>query len=346
MDITETRSTSEPVSADYIEARDFNKRGLFIGGCQKSGTTLLMSLLDSHPRLVVFPEETTYLQRQYRFRRMKGYRAKLEFLLEGTAVKLLSTPLYGGFDHPRFASLARELVNRPWMNDSLLFSETVRAYGIIMGADWRNCARWVEKTPRSETYPNELDQLFPEARLIQMVRDPRAVIASRKKWNIKQKGHYTEAHQLAREWNRCARQIPRLRSNPGRFLVVHYEDLVRDPMQTLREVCRFGGFEFNESMLQPTRAGDGWQGNSAFYKAFNGISAAPTDKWKESLTQDEIWWIELHCRKGMKLAGYALQTDARFSLRRWLKPMPGESWKGYIRSRYGSLRQGFGLLRD
>lgn len=33
---------------------------------------------------------------------------------------------------------------------------------------------------------------------------------------------------------------------------------------------------------------------------------------KRYLTNHEIRWIELHCRKGMELAGYPLQTDARF----------------------------------
>jgi hypothetical protein len=303
--------------------------------------------LDNHPQLVVFPEETTYLQRQYRFRRLRNHQAKLDLLLKGTAVSLLGTSRYPGFDNGRFVTLATEFINRPWMSESLLFSEMIRAYGIAVGADWRNCARWVEKTPKTETYPEEMNELFPDAKFIQMVRDPRAVIASRKQWNIKEKGHYTEAHRLAREWNRCAREIPRLRRDSGRFLIVHYEDLVREPRQMLLEICRFGGFEFSESMLRPTRAGSRWQGNSAYYyKALDGISTAPVDKWKDCLTEDEIWWIELHCRKGMELAGYPLQTGARFSLKRWLKPLSEESRQGYIRSRRASLYQGLGLLRD
>lgn len=52
----------EPVSSVFQQARDFNKRGLFIGGCPKSGTTLLLALLDGHPQLAVLPEETSYLE--------------------------------------------------------------------------------------------------------------------------------------------------------------------------------------------------------------------------------------------------------------------------------------------
>jgi Sulfotransferase family len=232
------------------------------------------------------------------------------------------------------------------MNDSLLFSEVVRAYGIVLGADWQNCVRWVEKTPRSESYPDELDELFPDAKMIQIVRDPRAVFASVKNRIMSRYGYHTKAHRLVRAWNRSAREIPRLRRDPSRFLVIRYEDLVRNPRSVLETVCRFGGFDFNDNMLEPTRAGSGWQGNSAFHKSFKGISSESLDQWKDCLTEQEIWWIEMHCRKGMVLANYPFQTSARFSWSRWLKRLPGESWSGYIRGRRGSVCQRMGLLKE
>ena len=356
---TENVSKHDPVSTNRIQAHEFNKRGLFIGGAAKSGTTLLLSLLDNHPQLIVFPEETAYLEHRRDYLKLGSYKARLDLLLKNTNALASPTPCfdtspgcgadlrhYAQFNHKRFAALASEFVNRPWMNDSLLFSETIRAYGITLGKDWRNCPRWVEKTPRTETYPCLFDQLFPDAQLIQVIRDPRAVFASFKNRIMNNSGSHTKAHRLPRSWNRSARQVPRLRRDPSRFLVVRYEDLIKSPRAVLETICRFGGFDYCESMLEPTRAGNSWLGNSAFYQAFKGISAAPAEHWKDCLTEDEIWWIELHCRQGMELAGYPLQTDARFSFRRWFKRLPGESWFGYVRARRGSLCQGLGLLRD
>ncbi len=39
----------------------FDQRACFIAGQAKSGTTLLVALLDNHPELLVLPEETAYL---------------------------------------------------------------------------------------------------------------------------------------------------------------------------------------------------------------------------------------------------------------------------------------------
>lgn len=342
------------------EAYEFNKKGLFIGGPAKSGTTLLMSLLDNHPQLVVLPEETSYLEHRQRFTALKDCKARLEYLLTKTGLMNLGEGEveakntgssadardYRQFDHKRFFSLARQFVDRPWMNDSLLFSEMVRAYGIALGADWRNCVRWVEKTPRTETCLETLDELFPDARLIQIIRDPRAVFASFKNRIMNRYGTHTKAHRLPRSWNRCARHIRQLRRDPSRFLIIRYEDLIQNTRETLERVCRFGGFDFSEKMLEPTRAGGGWEGNSAFHEAFKGISSASLDLWKDRLSMDEIWWIELHCHKGMDLANYPLQTDARFCLFRWLKRLPGESLAGYFRARRASLYQGLGLLKE
>ncbi|HEV2331257.1 MAG TPA: sulfotransferase [Verrucomicrobiae bacterium] len=340
------------VPADWIEAREFNKRGLFIGGAPKSGTTLLISLLDSHPQLVTMPEETCYLEDRPKYLGLKDYQSKLRVLLgrlgalEPGAACLGDIRHYANFDHDRFIALAEDFVSRPGMNDSLFLSEVIRAYGIVAGYDWQNCVCWVEKTPRTETYAGFFDELFPDARLIQIVRDPRAVFASRKGRVVKENGDYTEAHRLTRSWNSSALEIPRMRRDPSRFLVVRYEDLVKNPRAVLETICGFGGFDFDSRMLEPTRGGVNWRGNSNFDQAFNGISAAPAERWKTCLAEDEIWWIELHCRNGMELNGYQLRTHARFSLLRWLKRLPDESLKGYLRARRDSLRQGLGLLKE
>lgn len=341
VDVTQTGFSPDQVPSEYVEAHKFSRRGLFIGGCQKSGTTLLMSLMDDHPQLVVLPAETHYLEEWRKHLKLHSYEARLERLLD-----YLSPLADARFDFRQFASLARNFINQPWMNDSLFLSETIRAYGIVLGADWQNCIRWVEKTPKTETYSRLFDQLFPDARLIQVVRDPRAVFATIKNSIMSRSDSHAKAHRLPRLWNRSAREIPRLRKAPSRFLVVRYEDLVKNPRDVLETICRFGGIEFNERLLKPTRAGDAWKGNSSFYDSFNGICTAPADKWMDCLTEHEIWWIELHCRRGMELAGYPLRTDARFSFRRWFQRLPGESRLGYIRARRASLCQGFGLLKD
>ena len=351
---------AEPVISRRTAAEEFNRKGFFIGGCPKSGTTLLLALLDGHPQLVVLPEETFYLENRWRYARMKNNRDKLKFLLEKTDLRLLNqgrfeperecgsadTRDYTGFDYQRFVALAAEFSQPPYVNDSLLFSELIRAYAIVTGSHCDRCVRWVEKSTSNEVRQAARDELFPDARLVQLVRDPRAVFASRKQRLMNRYGRHAKAHRLVREWNRSAQEIPRLRRDPSRFLVIRYEDLVKHPREIAEAVCRLGNFDFDDKMFEPTRAGVTWQGNSAFQTAFDSINTTTVDQWKNYLTPHEIWWIELHCRRGMELADYPLQTNGRFSLRRWFKRLPGESWTGYFRARRASFCQFMGWLKE
>ena len=355
-------AAAEPVASENLcrpeEVRAFNRRGLFLGGCPKSGTTLLLSLLDGHPKLVVLPEETHFLEQRADYSALGSYQAKLRRLLEKSDLPLLggrkpgqigkapSADLrdYSSFDHQQFTRLAADFVAQPWINDSMLLSETIRAYAIAIGWDWRNCVRWVEKSTCNELCPEALFELFPEAKLIHVVRDPRGVFASVKRRLLNRSGSYTKAHRLVRGWNRSCRQIQKLMDRRERYLVVRYEDLIQAPRESLERVCRFVGIEFVPELLTPTRAGRQWQGNSSFHTAFSGISAQSVDHWKHELTEDEIWWVDLHCREGMRITGYQLQTDGAFALNRWLRRLSGETWGGYLRARRASLSQMAGLL--
>lgn len=348
----------ESVQLEEIQA--FNRRGLFVGGCPKSGTTLLLSLLDGHPRLVVLPEENHFLDDRRKYLALAGYPAKLRRLLDETGLRLLGQGQfeasgegksrdardYSGFDHQRFTRLAEQFVDQPWMNDSLLFSEVLRAYAITTGAAWRDAIRWVGKSNSNDTCSEALLTLYPDAKFLHVIRDPRAVFASRRRRLLNRLGHYGKAHRLVREWNRSARQIPKLQEANDRYLLVRYENLVAQPRENLEKICAFAGIEVVPQLFEPTRAGRQWLGNATFHSAFNNISPQAADLWRKELSPDEIWWVELHCREGMRLAGYPLETDAQFSLARWRKRLPGESRLGYLRARRGSLCQLAGWLPD
>jgi len=347
-------------TASFEEICEFNRRGLFVGGSAKSGTTLLQSLLDGHPRLSVLPEQTSFFTRLSGFSDLHDYRAKARWLLEKTNLRLLAPDGvesaretgegdprdYTNFDYPHFVRLTEEFAKRPGLNDSLIFSEVARVYAIAKGCDWRSCIRWVEKTPGNEVYSDDIFKLYPEAKLLQIVRDPRAVFASRKKRLIERFGGHAKAHRLVREWNQSSRHIRKLQNLTHSYLLVCYEDLVLDSERIFEKISKFVGIELLPVMLEPTRAGKHWGGNSAYDKTFGGISSHSIDQWKKQLTDDEIWWIEMHCQEGMKIAGYPLDTDCKFSLSRWSRRMSGESWGGYIRARRGSLCQWAGLLED
>ena len=63
-----------------MENLRFDERACFIAGAAKSGTTLLVSLLDSHPELLVMPQDTAYFPTVLTKYRGAGRRAQFDYL--------------------------------------------------------------------------------------------------------------------------------------------------------------------------------------------------------------------------------------------------------------------------
>lgn len=330
-------------------------REVFLGGAPKSGTTLLLSLLEAHPDLLVFPEETALFNRGVQSTGARDGRVLAKYLLKYTDVARLSekgTPStrpgeaenyvdYSFFDYAAFErNFLRRVGEDPRAGPRHVLQSLGRAYAETLSPPRLEPRILVEKTPANDYYASWLFTYFPEAKLVQVVRDPRAVYASRQKRLLRRYPEHTKSFRLVNEWNRSARQRFEYKNQPERFLSVRYEDLVNDPRPVLERVCAFIGVDVAQLSLTPTRAGRAWAGNSSYGDNFAGISKESLDRWQQELTPGEIFWIEYHCQEGMRDCGYELRNDlsspAR-NFRGWLRRVPHESWMGYLRARRASL---------
>src|SRR5205807_10077936 len=70
----------------------FAQRACFAAGQAKTGTTLLIALLDGHPQLLVLPEETAYFPTALNKYGKHGRRAQFDYLTK----EALSRVLFGG----------------------------------------------------------------------------------------------------------------------------------------------------------------------------------------------------------------------------------------------------------
>jgi len=119
---------------------------------------------------------------------------------------------------------------------------------------------------------------------------------------------------------------------------VPYEKLVCEPSRMMEEVCAYLEIDFDpEIVLTPTKVGQFWRGNSAARINFSQISSEPATRWEGELSEDEIGWVEWHCRDLMPEFGYEPRLSRR-DLRYFVQPIRGERPREYIKSRAYSLR--------
>jgi hypothetical protein len=328
-----------------MEALPFEQRACFIAGQAKSGTTLLVALLDNHPELLVLPEETAYFPTVLTKYAPRGRRAQFDYLTKES----LSNVLFGGpckwgkrnystFPREKFLETFEDAAFDPANAHEDLLVLMVKAYAATLGRSLDTVARWVEKTPANRNYIAAILTRFPHAKILVTMRDPRAILAAQIALEkTRQTGRFSTYYVIA-HWRVAARLAKRVRDGDVPGLVVPYEKLVCEPARTMEEVCKYLEIEFDpDTVLTPTKVGQFWSGNSAARIHFSQISTEPATRWQRELSEDEIGWIEWHCRDLMPEFGYEPKLS-RGELRYFVRPIRGERPREYVKSRIYSLR--------
>lgn len=306
-------------SNDFVNWKpDFQKTGkldsfidkpVFICGNMKSGTTLLLTLLDGSDQMLVLPGDSYLIywageigrksakevisrwffkmispagQKPFWFlgRNEKDYRDLLyysRYFLEETKLGISSFPAAVFCAHP----------NPP-----------------------ENIRYWVEKTPHNEGRIRQILKLYPEARFINILRDPLENITSLKRFS------------KFREWEREAfvrRKVSAIKMNfkfasdnlkklgSQKYKIIKYEDLTGDCRTVMKGVCGFLGLEYRNIFSVPTVNGEPAVSNSIYKE--RRVSGEVKDssgekKWINSLSEKEKEFIASAVYKEVVGFGY------------------------------------------
>ena len=309
---------------------------VFICGPARSGTTLLVRLLDSHPDLAVLPEETYLYQDLLLHRRLSWLVVMLAERFERPALPglLLRAPVR------RFAFAGRDRLCarlRTWVQS---FDGDGARTDAIVDAVVRNArpsdgywpaflavydrlvpdtlaARryWVEKTPSNERFIALHEHAFSGAcRYLHVLRDPRDVAAS---W-LKQRREAGLARDrtLVRICYLWALSVHLchwgLTTYPARYHAIRYEDLVRHPRDVMNGICRFLGIALDERVFAPTKLGAAASPNSSYAERASdtGVVSSQIGRFREVLDDSEIRFIEGLLHRQMTGCGYVPVTNA------------------------------------
>lgn len=270
----------------------------FIVGCGRSGTTLLKSMLDAHPGITLPPETFFFSTICRRFPgsanapidEKVAYVASRWWIRDaGVSAQDIHTQL-AEYDQPGWheiflATMAVMTADKP--QDSLAVGE---------------------KTPAHIADATELLEKFHECRAIQIVRDPRAVLASYRGVKV----GTNQAAAVIREWQ-GAWQAHKVLVDHPRYLLIRYEDLIADSESVLRKVCTTLDVPFDESMLAfHTRADKGYAEEQAHHQStLKPLFTSSLDAWKQNLPGWQLALVETHLQEGMAAHGYELFAPDR-----------------------------------
>lgn len=161
---------------------------------------------------------------------------------------------------------------------------------------------------------DELMTLFPNMLFLNVVRDPRAQIASMNKAII----HDFDSYLNAKTWVNAYDKARNLADTfPDRVLTIRFEDFISNETEVIKRVCGFFDIAFNEDMLDIKSSGEAsaiatrsalWESNSS------APIPANVDKFKANLSGQDISIIETLASKHMDYYGYEKMTPANVNI--------------------------------
>ncbi|MCS6917794.1 MAG: sulfotransferase [Chitinophagales bacterium] len=285
---------------------------VFVVGNSRSGTTMMGRILNNHPRVHTFPE--LHFFEQLWSSADRNWQLTPEEAADLAAL-LLNISREGYFARRHVADFldeARSLLQREvsgHMVASDVFAAVVR-YEVQRNGKEMGC----DQTPQNVFYIKEILELFPEARFVNLVRDPRDVLLSQKrKWRRRfLGGSHATWYETIRAWvNYHPYTISRLWVAAVRagtsvqhphVLTVRFEHLLADPDSVIAEVCRHVGITFFPELKEVPQVGSSSGQDRSEVK---GINAGRAQSWaRGGLTATEIWICQRVCGQLMKTLGY------------------------------------------
>jgi Sulfotransferase family len=168
---------------------------------------------------------------------------------------------------------------------------------------------WGDKTPLYVAHADEVKRVFPEARIVHLVRDGRDVALSL----LRVPFGPANVWAAARQWRAAVEAGERAQARfPDDVLSVRYEDLVADPATVVPAVCRFAGIAYAPAMLaieeasaeRLARGQAGW-----FRELFAGINAGSVGKWRTRMSRGQRATFAAVAGDALRRHGYEVPDD-------------------------------------
>jgi len=217
---------------EFSDGELTGKNLVFIVGCPRSGTTWLQRLLAAHPQIKTGQESQLfdYIGPQLQ-------RWKRDMVAAGGGRGGVGLPCY--FNEPEFLDILKRHLG------SLLAP---------MLEQLKPVQFFLDKTPGHALFVPEITALLPQAKIIHLARDPRdttaSLLAASRGWGSKWAPD--SARKAVRMWWQHVSSVRKASKNlsPHQFLEIHYEDLHRDPVSTLRSIMQLLGLEWTDDAIK------------------------------------------------------------------------------------------------
>ena len=306
-------------------------RGIYVCGMSRSGTTLLSTILDSHPDVAM-----GYEMLPAGLGSISDAASSLRSILPlaGSDARKCAEMLLQA-DRPAIARLIRQcdraevppagvleclesFAEDARTPDSIEFRAAISAWIVGRKAAQRGCrhAGFKINAPSVDAFLPHV----PAGRFIFITRDPRDVLASHVAADFGR-----SAAEVATAWaGYVSRFLAFQTKHPKIAFVLRYEDLVTDPDRRLPELCTMAAIPFDATMRSffDSEASVHVAGHRNSSELERDFFTTSIGRWRQDVDEADRRLVEGVCQAGMKSLGYGDEvfapSKAIFARRSWL----------------------------
>ena len=302
---------------------NLSSKMVFIVGPHKSGTTLLLRLLNGHKSIFTIPFETHIAESLGYWQSYRGrtnlfsdleFNDKITRFIDHFEYAVMTPSQFNNgksmenlFDLNHFKEIMNSI---PEVDDKELVHSYLEAiitsYHQAFDHDFV-----VEKSVTHDEFVPFLSQIFPDAKFIRILRNPYANLVSFRRYISDGRFPLLKKPLLAiKDATNYLFRNKRLLG--ARYKVVKYENLLESPEITLQSLATFIGISYDPIMLKPTFNQEIWEGNSSREMKFSKISSENLYLWKEDITEIEKRLVTKHLDKFLDYYNYNIEPYSSF----------------------------------
>lgn len=291
---------TKKVKIEQIKSLPF----FFIIGRPRSGTTLLRTLLDAHPNVII-PHESPVIMNLYsRYRKLQSLTEKdiLRFISD-----LESQRIFGIWNIDR-GEVEKNLLK---CEGGGTYTDLIKVLYVCFNSvyDKGKLLLMGDKNPVYSFNFHKIFPIFTEAKYIHLIRDYRDQVVSLKRMDFEM----SNPALVAWRWKKSVEEVMTFaKKYPGRFLLLKYESLVQNPEREMAKVTNFLGIPYDDKVFDfyKIENKDEFLPVNAIEKYHQSllkpVSTQSVNRWETQLNNSEIAAAEWIAGRTGQKAGYTV----------------------------------------
>ena len=249
---------------------------IFIGGFFKSGTSLLRAMIGQHSQ-IASGLETYWFDVDWENNKAPNGQSLDEY------IKLQAN--FFEIDETTVRSFAQQSADIYTFISRLLEAHSQKS----------NKSRWAEKTPGNVCHIDRILKYWQNPKIVHILRDPRDVFAS-----LCQSNKWDTPESFADKWCPFFQTIERFKKDglltPEHYLMISYEHLITNPVESMQQVIRFLDEEWEDGVAQFKGKSDDYEKvlkhtgrvSSTLERLSKPLTQKRIDIWKDVISEETL----------------------------------------------------------